>query len=97
MTNIAEPDKEIIIPLDDLFTVSLEQDFDYHPLIEGKPSNVFNGRFPYNVLEHKLANITKSDFLATVEFVEELQQRSQMFIDKEKQNIMQSYLQYKEN
>ena len=59
-----------------------------------EPSNVFHGRIPYNVLDHNLNR--NKNFLPTTEFAEELQQRTQIFIDQTKKNIMQSYLKYKE-
>ena len=68
----------------------------YHSSIGCEPSKVFHGRIPYNVLDHKLGNNPNKDFLPTTEFAEELQQRTQILNDKTKQNIMQSYLKYKE-
>ena len=68
----------------------------YHSSIGCEPSKVFHGRIPYNVLDHKLVINPNKDFLPTTEFAEELQQRTQILIDKAKQNIMQSYLKYKE-
>ena len=68
----------------------------YHSSIGCEPSKVFHGRIPYNFLDHKLGNNPNKDFLPTTEFAEELQQRTQILIDKTKQNIMQSYLKYKE-
>ena len=68
----------------------------YHSSIDCEPSKVFHGRFPYNVLDLKLGNNPIKDFLPTTEFAEELKQRTQILIDKTKQNIMQSYLKYKE-
>ena len=68
----------------------------YHSSIGCEPSKVFHGRIPYNVLDLKLGNNPNKDFLPTTEFAEELQQRTQILIDKTKHNIMQSYLKYKE-
>ena len=68
----------------------------YHSSIGCEPSKVFHGRIPYSVLDHKLGNNPNKNFLATTEFAEELQQRTQIFIDQTKKNIMQSYLKYKE-
>ena len=48
------------------------------------------------LLDHKLGNNSNKDFLPTTEFAEERQQRTQILIDETKQNIMQSYLKYKE-
>ena len=68
----------------------------YHTSIGCEPSKVFHGRIPYNVLDHKLGNNPNKNFFPTTEFAEELQQRTQIFIDQTKKNIMQSYLKYKE-
>ena len=76
--------------------VLLNYNTTYHYSIGCEPSKVFHGRIPYNVLDHKLGNNPNKDFLPTTEFAEELQKRTQILIDKTKQNIMQSYLKYKE-
>ena len=69
----------------------------YHSSIGCEPSKVFHGRIPYDVLDHKLGNNPNRDFLPPTDFAEEeLQQRTQILIDKTKQKIMQSYLKYKE-
>ena len=68
----------------------------YHSSIGCKPSKVFHGRIPYNVLDHKLGNNPNKNFLPTTEFAEEVQQRTQILIDQTKKNIMQSYLKYKD-
>ena len=68
----------------------------YHSSIGCEPSKVFHGRIPYNVLDHKLGNNPNKNFLPTTEFAEELQQRTQIFIDQTKKITMQSYLKYKE-
>ena len=79
-----------------LAVLNLNYNTTYHSSIGCEPSKVFHGRIPYNVLDHKLGNNPNKDFLPTTEFAEELQQRTQILIDKTKQNIMQSYLKYKE-
>ena len=68
----------------------------YHSSIGCEPSKVFHGRIPYSVLDHKLGNNPNKNFLPTNDFAEELQQRTQIFIDQTKKNIMQSYLKYKD-
>ena len=68
----------------------------YDSSIGCEPSKVFHGRTPYNVLDYKLGNNPNKNFLPTTEFAEELQQRTQILIDRTKKNIMQSYLKYKE-
>ena len=68
----------------------------YHSSIGCEPSKVFNGRIPFNVLDHKLGNNPNKIFLPTTEFAEEVQQRTQILIDQTKKNFMQSYLKYKD-
>ena len=68
----------------------------YHSSIGCEPSKVFHGRYPYNVLDHKLGNNPNKNFMPTTEFAEEVQQRTQILIDQTKKNIMQSYLKYKD-
>ena len=61
-----------------------------------EPNKVFNGRIPYNVLDHKLGINPNENFLSRNEFAEELEQKTQIFIERTKQHIMQSDLKYKE-
>ena len=68
----------------------------YHSSIGCEPSKVFHGRIPFNVLDHKLGNNPKKNFMPTTDFAEEVQQRTQILIDQTKKNIMQSYLKYKD-
>ena len=62
----------------------LNYNTNYHSSIGCEPSKVFHRRIPYNVLDHKLGNNPNEGFLPTTEFAEELQQRSQILIDKTK-------------
>ena len=68
----------------------------YHASIGCEPTRVFHGRFPYNILDHKLGNNPNEKISPTTEFAEEIQNRTKTLIDKTKQNIMQSYIKYKE-
>ena len=68
----------------------------YHSSIGCEPTRVFHGRIPYNILDHKLGNNPNEKIVPTTEFAEELQKRTQILLDKTKQNIMQSYLKYKD-
>ena len=68
----------------------------YHSSIGCEPSKVFHGRIPFNVLDHKLGNNPNKNFLPTTEFAEEVQNRTRVFIDHTRKNIMQSYLKYKD-
>ena len=74
----------------------LNYDTTYHSSIGCEPSKVFHGGIPYNVLNHILGNNPNLDFVPTTEIAEELQQRTQVLIDRTKKNIMQSYLKYKQ-
>ena len=67
-----------------------------HASIGCEPTRVFHGRIPYNILDHKLGNNPNEQVNPTTEFAEELQNRTKILIDKTKQNIMQSYIKYKE-
>ena len=68
----------------------------YHASIGCEPTRVFHGRVPYNILDHKLGNNPNDQMTPTNEFAEEVQNRTKLLIDKTKQNIMQSYIEYKE-
>ena len=50
----------------------------------------FHGRIPCNFLDHKIGINSIQNFLETTEFAEELQQRTEMFIDQTKKNIYKS-------
>ena len=68
----------------------------YHASISCEPTRVFHGRIPFNILNHKLGNNPNEQVNPTTEFAEEIQNRTKILIDKTKQNIMQSYIKYKE-
>ena len=68
----------------------------YHASIGCEPTRVFHGRIPHNILDHKLGNNPNEQINPTTEFAEEIQNRTKILIDKTKQNIMQSYIKYKE-
>ena len=68
----------------------------YHASIGCEPTRVFHGRIPFNILDHKLGNNPNQQINPTTEFAEEIQNRTKILIDKTKQNIMQSYIKYKE-
>ena len=69
----------------------------YHASIGCEPTRVFHGRIPFNILDHKLGNNPNEQINPTTEFAEEIQHRTKILIDKTKQNIMQSYIKYKEH
>ena len=74
----------------------LSHNTSYHASIGCEPTRVFHGRIPYNILDHKLGNNPNEKINPTTEFAEEIQNRTKILIDKTKQNIMQSYIKYKE-
>ena len=74
----------------------LNHNTSYHTSIGCEPTRVFHGRIPYNILDHKLGNNPNEKINPTTEFAEEIQNRTKILIDKTKQNIMQSYIKYKE-
>ena len=74
----------------------LNHNTSYHASIGCEPTRVFHGRIPYNILDHKLGMNPNEQIHPTTEFAEEIQNRTKLLIDKTKQNIMQSYIKYKE-
>ena len=74
----------------------LNHNTSYHASIGCEPTRVFHGRIPFNILDHKLGNNPNEQINPTTEFAEEIQNRTKILIDKTKQNIMQSYIKYKE-
>ena len=48
------------------------------------------------ILDHKLGNNPNEQITSTSEFAEEIRRRARLLIHKPKQNIMHSYLKYKE-
>ena len=74
----------------------LNHNTSYHASIGCEPTRVFHGRIPFNILDHKLGNNPNEHINPTTEFAEEIQNRTKILIDKTKQNIMQSYIKYKE-
>ena len=76
--------------------IVLNHNTSYHASIGCEPTRVFHGRIPYNILDHKLGNNPNEQINPTTGFAEEIQNRTKILIDKTKQNIMQSYIKYKE-
>ena len=74
----------------------LNQNTSYHASIGCEPTRVFHGRIPFNILDHKLGKNPNEQINPTTEFAEEIQNRTKILINKTKQNIMQSYIKYKE-
>ena len=67
----------------------------YHSSIDFEPSRVFHGRFPHNILDHKLGLRFNPNIAPTTDFAEELLRRTKILYDKTKENFMQSYIKYK--
>ena len=74
----------------------LNHNTSYHASIGCEPTRVFHGRIQYNTLDHRLGNNSNEQINPTTEFAEEIQTRTKILINKTKQNIMQSYIKYKE-
>ena len=74
----------------------LNHNTSYHASIGCELTRVFHGRIPDIVLDHKLGNNPNKQINPTTEFAEEIQNRRKILIDKTKQNMMQSYIKYKE-
>ena len=74
----------------------LNHNISYHASIGCEPTRVFHGRIPFNILDHKLGNNANEQINPTTEFAEKIQNRTKILIAKTKQNIMQSYIKYKE-
>ena len=75
----------------------LNHNTSYHTSIGCEPTRAFHGRVPYNILDHKLENNPNDQIDPTTEFAEEVQNRTKHLIDKTKQNIMQSFIKYKDD
>ena len=68
----------------------------YHASIGCKPTRVFHGRVPYKILDRNLGNNPNKRITPTTQIAEVIQKWTKLLIDKTKQNIMQSYIKYKE-
>ena len=67
----------------------------YHATLGCKPSRVFHGRIPHNILDYKLGYNPNPKYLPHTDVAEEVQRRMKILLDQTKKNIMQSYLKYK--
>ena len=74
----------------------LNHNTSYHASIGCEPTRVFYGRIPYTVLDHNLGNNPNEQINPTIECAEEIQNPTKILIEKTKENIMQSYIKYKE-
>ena len=64
----------------------------YHLSIGYDRNKIFDGRIPYKDVDHKLGTNPNKEVLPTTEFAEELQQKTQVLIDRTKKNMMQTHL-----
>ena len=67
----------------------------YHSSIDCEPSRLFHGRVRHNILDHKLGLRFNPNTAPTTDFAEELPRRTKILYDKNKKNVMQSYIKYK--
>ena len=73
----------------------LNHNTSYHASISCEPTRVFHSIL-FIILDHKLGNNSNEQINPTAEFAEEIQNWTEILIDKTTQNIMQSYIKYKE-
>ena len=67
----------------------------YHSSIDCEPSQVFQGRVPHNILDHKLGLGFNPNITPTTDFAEGLLRRTKILYDKTKKKVMQSLIKYK--
>ena len=61
----------------------------YHTSSGCEPSQIVNGREPYNILDHKLGVELKTGAIPTKEFAEGLLRKTQILYEKTKKNVIQ--------
>ena len=66
----------------------------YHSSIDCEPSRVLHGRVPHNSLDHKLGFRFYPNIAPNTDFAEELLRRTKILYDKNKRNVMLSYIKY---
>ena len=67
----------------------------YHFSIDCEPSQVFHGRVPHNILDHKLGLRFNPSTAPTTDFAEESLRSTKVLYDKTKKKVMQSYIKFK--
>ena len=67
----------------------------YHSSFDCEPSQVFQGRVPRNILDHKLGLRFNPNTKPTTDFAEDLLRRTRILNDKAKKNVMQPYIKNK--
>ena len=66
----------------------------YHSSIDCEPSRVFHGRVPHNILDYKLGLRFNPNIAPTTVYAEKLLRRIKILYDKNRKNVMQSYIKY---
>ena len=64
-----------------LLLAVLNNTTNYHATLGCELSRIFHGRIPYTILDHKLGLSPNSNVLATIDFADEFQRRTQTLID----------------
>ena len=67
----------------------------YHTSIGCKPSRVFHGRIPYNVLDLKFGIHPQQQPIPTSQIAQEVLEQTEMIHQDVRKNIMQPYIKYK--
>ena len=67
----------------------------YHSSIGCEQSRVFHGRVPHIIPDHKPGLRVSPNIAPTTDIAEELLRRTKILYDKNKKNVMQSYIKYK--
>ena len=62
----------------------------YHATLRCKPSRIFHGRIPYNILDHKLGLNPNPKVLPTTDFADEFQRRTQILLDPQRKTSCNS-------
>ena len=63
--------------------------------MDGDPNLIFNGRAPYNTLDHKLGPTFNPNIAPTTDFADDLLRRTKILCDKTNENVMHSYNKFK--
>ena len=66
-----------------------------HSSIDCEQSQVFHGRVPHNILDHKVGLRFNPNTAPNTDFAEKLLRRTKILYDKTKINVLQSYIEHK--
>ena len=67
----------------------------YHKSIGCKPSRVFHGRIPYNILDLKLGIRPQQQLIRTSQIAQDVLEQTQLIHQDVRKNAMQAYIKYK--